>query len=100
MVWCPGWKVHSLGSHNFGTMHDKKTKFSGFPFFNGYVDLTKFKQNPLGSGGEGWLTSHGMAHGISLSARPVDQQRIQLEVWFYSKWCYETSGDLCISQEI
>ena len=43
MVRSPGQSVHSLGSLNFGTVHDKKIKISGFPFLDGYIDLTKFK---------------------------------------------------------
>ena len=42
-------------------VHDK-TKFAGFSFFDGYIDLTKFKHNPWESGGEGWLISHGITH--------------------------------------
>ena len=36
------------------------------------------------------LTQHCM--GISLSVRPVDQQRRQLAVRFYSRWYYVRSG--------
>ena len=46
MVWGPDLRVYSLGSHNFGTVHDK-TKFSGFLYLDGYTDSTKFQQNPL-----------------------------------------------------
>ena len=55
-------KVHSLRSRNFGTFHDK-IQFSVFSFLDGYIDLTKYQQNPCGSGGEGWLISHGMNQG-------------------------------------
>ena len=51
MIQCPGWKVHSLGGCNFGTVHEKTIKFSGFSFLDGYIDLTKFQQIPWGSGG-------------------------------------------------
>ena len=59
MVWCPGQRVHKLGSCNFGTVHDKKVQFSGCSFLDGYIDLTKFKQNPQESGSKCWLISHG-----------------------------------------
>ena len=60
MVCCTGWRVHSSGRHKFETFHDKKIKFLGFSFLDGYTDLTKYQQNPCGSGGKGWLISHGM----------------------------------------
>ena len=68
MVWCPGLRVHSLGSRNFETIHDK-IKFSGFSFLDEYIDLTKFQQNPRGSGGEGWLISHGMTQSLLYNLR-------------------------------
>ena len=63
MVCCPGQKVHSSGSHNFVTFH--KIKFSGISFLDGYIDLTKYQQNPCGSGGKGQLISHGMKHPVN-----------------------------------
>ena len=55
MVCCTGWRVHSSGRHKFETFHDKKIKFLGFSFLDGYTDLTKYQQNPCWSGGKGWL---------------------------------------------
>ena len=62
MVCCPGQRVHSSGGHNFETFHDKKIKFSGFSFLDGHTDLTKYQQNPCGSGGKSWLIPHEMTH--------------------------------------
>ena len=71
MIQCLGQKVHSLGSCNFGTIHKKTINFSGFSFLDGEIDLTKFQQNRLGSGGnfsEIWSISQGMTQGVVSSA--------------------------------
>ena len=65
MIQWSGQKVHSLGCCNFRTVYEKTTKFSGFSFLDGYTYLTKFQQNPWGSGenvSEIWSISHGMTH--------------------------------------
>ena len=71
MIQCLGQKVHSLGSCNFGTIHKKTIKFSGFSFLDGEIDLTKFQQNPSVSGGnfsEIWSISHRITQRVVSSA--------------------------------